>query len=120
MRPPETATGCAVSPVVPLPNWPASSPPQQYAVLSAARAQVCSTPPLTVRNRRPPDTAIGVRLQGSLPVEMTQVSLGRLPSCPLLLFPQQYARPLVARAQVCCPPLLIDANTWLVVTARGR
>jgi len=43
-----------------------------------------------------------------------------VPSCPLLLFPQQYARPLVARAQVCCPPLLIDANTWLVVTARGR
>jgi len=42
-----------------------------------------------------------------------------VPSWPLLLFPQQYAFPFVVRAQVKCPPLLIDPKLWLVVTPSG-
>src|SRR5207245_10150717 len=88
---PTTATGCSALLAVPLPSWPASLPPQQYAVLSAATAQVCRAPALTEMKRKPPDTASGVRLHGSLLVEVTHVSVGGLPSCPYGPRPQQYA-----------------------------
>src|SRR2546422_586448 len=91
--------------VFPVPSWPASLPPQQSAVLSAATAQVCRAPALTEMKRKPPDTASGVRLHGSLLVEVTHVSVGGLPSCPYGPHPQQYAaESAVARPHVNVPP----------------
>src|SRR2546430_3582845 len=103
---PSTATGCSALLAVPLPSWPASLPPQQYAVLSAATAQVCRAPALTEMKRKPPDTASGVRLHGSLLVEVTHVSVGGLPSCPYGPHPQQYAaESAVPRPHVNEPPV---------------
>src|SRR2546425_3362782 len=103
---PSTATGCSALLAVPLPSWPASLPPQQYAVLSAATAQVCRAPALTEMKRKPPNTASGMLVHGSLPVEVGHVSVGGLPSCPYGPHPQQYAaESAVPRPQVNVPPV---------------
>src|SRR3990172_1239674 len=67
-------------------------------------------PALTAENASSPLAPTGIEVSGPQP----------LPSWPKLLYPQQYAAPLVMRPQVCCPtPALSAENACPPVTATG-
>ena len=87
--------------------------PQQYAVLSAVRAQTWRAPGVTCAKLNPPLTPIGTLLAVS--------ENAGSPSCPLPLLPQQYASPPSVTPQDVAP--LPAASTWrnrkAVLTATG-
>ena len=65
-RPPATGSGCALASgfEAPTPSCSNSLLPQQYAVLSAAMAQVVEEPALMSVKTSPPGTACGVVAHG--------------------------------------------------------
>src|SRR2546427_13045655 len=70
--------------------------------------------------RKPPGTASGVRLHGSLLVEVTHVSLGGLPSCPYGPHPQQYAaESAVPTPHVNVPPVATRNSDSAPATPTG-
>src|SRR5438445_450016 len=60
--------------------------------------------------RKPPNTASGVLLHGSLPVEVAHVAVGGGPSCPYRPHPQQYMWLVIVAPHVCSRPALTEAN----------
>src|SRR6266700_2466467 len=100
--PPYTGIGVDVFASPPLsPSSPEVLSPQQYAVLSAAMAQVCSPPAAMAVNTWPPATACA---------ESLHELMVTLPSSPWLLEPQQYAAPPEVRAHVWSSPAARVAN----------
>jgi hypothetical protein len=108
-----TTTGTVLSVVVPVPICPELFLPQQYVVLVVVVAQLWYWPMSIAVNETPMGmvTAAGTALLVVVP----------LPSCPKLFNPQQYAVPVVVRAQVAWSPAEISANVTLLgmVTATG-
>src|SRR5947209_1100843 len=102
------------------PSWLLTFCPQHHAVLSAATPEVGRAPALTGMKGKPPDTASGVRLHGSLLVEVTHVSVGGLPSCPYGPHPQQYAaESAVPRPHVNVPPVATRNSDRAPATPTG-
>src|SRR3954468_24506172 len=110
LSPPATRVGeVSTPPAAPLPSWPWSLLPQQYAVLSAASAHVCSPPAAIAENVTEVLTATGADRDVWVPS----------PSCANALRPQQYARPSVPMAHACALPtenLTPVANRAVVAT----
>jgi hypothetical protein len=88
--------------VVPSPTWPQLLRPQHQACPLPSSAQLCTDPVLTWLKVTPTgcDTATGVKLGLRLPI----------PSCPLLLAPQQYSCPLPSSPQVWLLPVVSDTK----------
>src|SRR5262245_28492625 len=61
-------------------------------------------------NVSPPSTGTGTRLEGCA---------SPMPSCPLLLLPQQYAAPAAVKPQTCRSPTTIRAKRVGPLTSRG-
>src|SRR2546425_509236 len=102
------------------PSWLLTFCPQHHAVFPVPMPQVCWAPALTEMKRKPPDTASGVRLHGSLLVEVTHVSVGGLPSCPYGPHPQQYAaESAVPRPHVNVPPVATRNSDRAPATPTG-
>ncbi len=93
---PATATGVALSVVVPSPSWPDVSVPQQRTVWSASRAHEESLPALTETAVVMPTTATGVEAAACVPS----------PSFPALFEPQQATVPSSRRPQAWFSPEL--------------
>jgi hypothetical protein len=97
---PTTWTGVDEFPVVPSPRRPSAPLPQQNTAPEPFTAQACSVPspsaviPVRVPEPPTPTTWTGVAESVVVP----------LPSCPLLLRPQQYMAPESSTAQVKTPP----------------
>src|SRR5690242_12254512 len=104
-RPPETRTGEDLNVPLPLngpmPNVKLVLSPQQYAAPDCVSAHVKRLPLVICENVRPPATGTGV----APPTPFVPV-----PNCPRSLAPQQYAAPVVERAQEWSAPALTDAN----------
>src|SRR2546426_463197 len=110
VSPPETATGTAASSVEPLPSWPHTLKPQQYAAPFVVRPQVWYRQPAsTAENASPPLTAAGTKLKPFEP----------FPSSPCPPSPQQYAVPLVLTPQLCSRPGPTLEKVRSPVTATG-
>ena len=114
-----TATGTLDSAVEPLPRTPPVPPPQQYALLSEAMAQVCDPLADICLIVLPANTPVVLTATGTL-----ELVVELLPSLPLEPFPQQYALSSEAMAQVYELPtdiclIVFPANTPVVLTATG-
>src|SRR5438309_1329251 len=102
------------------PSWLLTFCPQHHAVLPVPMPQVCCAPALTEMKRKPPNTASGVLLHGSLPVEVAHVAVGGVPSCPYRPHPQQYAaESAVRRPHVNVPPVATRNSDRAPVTPVG-
>src|SRR2546421_575862 len=89
---------------------PARFSPQHATEASAfVRPQVCAEPALMELNFSPPATGVGSA--------RSVVVLS--PTCPVLLFPQQYAVPSGDRAHECRLPLAMLLNWKLPATGAG-
>src|SRR5689334_7783361 len=93
----ETATGEVRCVEVPSPIWLKLLRPQHQVCPLPSSPQLCTEPMLTWVKVTPTgcDTDTGTRLEVVLPV----------PSCPLLLKPQQYACPPLVSPQVWAAPV---------------
>jgi hypothetical protein len=124
VSPPATATETVLEVVEPVPSWPKTLLPQQYAAPAVVTPHVCSlvkrvalpmcwprgaTPRASVEKVSPPATATGTEL------ELVEPS----PSWPELFNPQQYAAPVLASPHVCSPEALSAENVTPPVTATG-
>ncbi|MEY4408531.1 MAG: hypothetical protein RL345_2997, partial [Chloroflexota bacterium] len=103
-RPPETATSVGVSRLVfePSPSCPKGPFPQQYAVRVLVNPHVCALPAAIVVKVRPPETATSVGVSRSV--------FEPSPSCPLALYPQQYAMSVLVNPQVYATPWAMLTN----------
>lgn len=86
-----TVTGAVAWVVVPLPSCPLAFRPQQRAVPSERRTQVCELPAVTCVAVVMPVTAVDANAR---PVVLPT------PSCPLTLEPQQRTAPVDSNAQL--------------------
>ena len=101
---PDTVTGVSwAAVVVPLPSWPLPPAPQQYPAPALVSAHADDPPAERLLKVSEPDTATGTVLV---------VAVVPLPSWPLPPWPQQYAAPVLASAQVKSVPAAI----WVKVS----
>src|SRR5215208_860223 len=93
VSPPATRVGVRRSVVVPSPSCPLVLSPQQYGTPAAVRPQLYSATvgTETLRKESPPSTATGAAFTSER---------APFPSWPWALYPQQYAAPVVATAQL--------------------
>src|SRR6266568_433627 len=98
VRPPPAGTGAVPNPY-----------PQQYMVPPGTRPHVCFVAVPIEVNVSPPTTATGAK----------RWSVVLSPRLPKALRPQQYAAPLVVRAQLYSDPALTAAKVALLATAEG-
>ena len=120
-----TATGTRLRVVELFPSCPWLLYPQQY-VAPEATTHVDPLPEAVVESVA--DICVTV-LPLSTPAVLTATGtllcvVELFPSCPWLLYPQQYAAPLLSTAHECAPPTAISTivfplNTPLVFTATG-
>jgi hypothetical protein len=97
-----TMTGTLEAAVLFLPNSPLLPVPQQYAVPSESRAQVCALPALIAVRVLPDNTPEVSTATGTLESEVEF-----LPNLPPAPCPQQYALPAESKAHVWKLPFVI-------------
>src|SRR5919112_4954455 len=107
-----------LSAVLPVPSWPPSLRPQQKTLSLVVTPQVNCDPAATWRNRSPPDTATGRKLQGR-ELHGSGESSGGIPSSPNWFAPQHQALPSLVTPQACSTPALTWRKVSVATAAAG-
>jgi hypothetical protein len=109
-----TATGTLLLRTEPFPSWPLPPRPQQYAAPAVSSAQVKFVPASIWVSVFPASTPAVETGTGSL-----LLMVEPFPSWPLLLLPQQYARPLWIRQEWVAPATIAVADDEAAAAGGG-